>query len=223
MLELAVLGTLAFWVFIAINIAMLALIEFEKPGWATVTIGLWIAAMWYFDVFNVWVYAKTNPWGIVIYIAAYLIIGVLWGLFKWWRFVAKRFEIYLRLKKEFLISKKLPADRVRLEAPMPEDLREEWTKSITNNPYDNRGYYLRHKLDEVPDYTKHKDLITSWGAFWPWSMLWTVINDPVRRFFSWAYENLGKAYDRIAQNTYGKALSDVVELAEEESPKGRRR
>jgi len=59
----------------------------------------------------------------------------------------------------------------------------------------------------VPHITKplasdYKSRIIGWMTFWPWSMVWFVINDPVRRAFKAIYEILQEAYQGISDRAF---------------------
>lgn len=45
---------------------------------------------------------------------------------------------------------------------------------------------------------RQKDRILVWAMFWPWSMLWTVVNDPVKEFFEWLITEFQGVYQRIS-------------------------
>ena len=48
----------------------------------------------------------------------------------------------------------------------------------------------------------HKSRIIGWIALWPASMLWTIINDPVRRAAEEIYTRLGGTYQRISNRVF---------------------
>lgn len=51
---------------------------------------------------------------------------------------------------------------------------------------------------------EHKGRITAWMMFWPMSAVWTVINDPIRRSFAWAYNQVSGTFQRISDNAFGQ-------------------
>tara|TARA_B110000503_G_C7099463_1_gene393126 strand:- start:221 stop:751 length:531 start_codon:yes stop_codon:yes gene_type:complete len=48
----------------------------------------------------------------------------------------------------------------------------------------------------------HKSRIIGWIALWPASMLWTMINDPVRRAAEEIYARLGGTYQHISNRVF---------------------
>ncbi len=38
--------------------------------------------------------------------------------------------------------------------------------------------------------------------YWQWSLVWTIIDDPVKRLFELIYRELRAVYQKIADNAY---------------------
>lgn len=53
-----------------------------------------------------------------------------------------------------------------------------------------------------PNPGDHKSRIIGWIALWPASMLWTLINDPVRRVAEDIYAGLGGTYQHISNRVF---------------------
>lgn len=53
-----------------------------------------------------------------------------------------------------------------------------------------------------PNPGDHKSRIIGWIALWPASMLWTIINDPVRRAAEEIYARLGGTYQHISNRVF---------------------
>ena len=53
-----------------------------------------------------------------------------------------------------------------------------------------------------PNPGDYKSRIVGWIALWPASMLWTVINDPVRRAAEEIYARLGGTYQKISNRVF---------------------
>src|SRR5205823_5639912 len=47
------------------------------------------------------------------------------------------------------------------------------------------------------DPTNYKSDIIAWITFWPFSLVWTLLNDPVRRLCRRIYDELQGVYQRI--------------------------
>lgn len=88
------------------------------------------------------------------------------------------------------------------ETPVPAELRQAWQEHI------NRGHYTNERLSlkiVPPRPNDHKATILTWMTFWPASLTWTVLNDPVRAAFRHIYANMSKTL----QNISNRAFSDI--------------
>jgi len=55
---------------------------------------------------------------------------------------------------------------------------------------------------EKPIAADSKSRITGWMTLWPWSLVWFIINDPVRRAFNAIYEKFSGAYQKISDKAF---------------------
>jgi len=79
----------------------------------------------------------------------------------------------------------------------------------------------------VPDYKKritkplvrnHKGRVISWMSYWPWSLFWTILNDPIRRLMRRIYYRIKGILQGISDRAFkdiDAELSDPVEKKEE--------
>lgn len=68
---------------------------------------------------------------------------------------------------------------------------------------------FRYKGDyqKIPPQTSdNKSRIVLWMTYWPVSMTWTLINDPIRKIFNWIYEVTAKSF----QSDSDKVFADIV-------------
>lgn len=63
-----------------------------------------------------------------------------------------------------------------------------------------------------PQASEHKERIITWMLYWPFSMFWTIINDPLRRAFEWIYRRIGK----FMQGVSDRIFKDVFDASEED-------
>lgn len=82
--------------------------------------------------------------------------------------------------------------------------------------------FNRYTIDIVPpQVSEHKNLIIGWMIYWPFSALWTLINDPVKRAFTWIYyrisNRLQQISDRLFQSVYNQA--EKIKREQEEKAK----
>ena len=51
-------------------------------------------------------------------------------------------------------------------------------------------------------FTENKGRIISWMSYWPLSLVWTFIDQPVKRLFTYIYNRTGKIYQQIYLSVY---------------------
>ncbi len=102
-------------------------------------------------------------------VGLYLLIGIAWSAFKWWKHVRS-------MAVDF--KKKIERERASKGA------------KFTDSDY---GYELGYFKDRI-DAGDHKSEICAWIAYWPWAMVWNLTGD----LFSNVYEFVSGLYDRIS-------------------------
>jgi hypothetical protein len=65
-----------------------------------------------------------------------------------------------------------------------------------------------------PQVREHKSDIMLWMTYWPFSCVWTLINDPIRKIFRTIYANIAKSLQSISDRMFKGAIADL-ELAKE--------
>jgi len=122
------------------------------------------------------------------------VVGSGWAVVKWWFFVKDLFRDYKRKKSGFLRKKNLDPD-----GEIPDEYKGEWGEETT-------GWGA---IEVPPKVGSHKGRIMLWMCWWPWSMVWTIINDPVRRMFSRIYDLLEGLFQKIADRAFAAAMADT--------------
>jgi hypothetical protein len=54
----------------------------------------------------------------------------------------------------------------------------------------------------IPQVGDYKSKITTWMTFWPLSLLWTMIDDPIRAIFLHIYHGISNKLQAIANNAF---------------------
>ncbi len=196
------LGTIGFWILVGIvSLLLIAAVEYEKPGWATFSLIVAFTLLWLLGDVNIVALALSNPLLAVGVVAGYFVIGALWSVGKWWFFVRKCREKYDDFRKEFLVRKNFS-----VSGPIPDSLKKDWTE------YCSSGYGRIYSCLK-PEVGKNKARILTWMVYWPWSMFWTLLNDPVKYMFKWIYQQLRAVYQRIADSAFKSTENDFVSLS----------
>lgn len=161
MLETIIIITLMIlaWAFISLCV------ETNSPmlGMSVMVLAI-VAAIFWFSI-PLLTILRDNWSTLLLGVIGYLCIGVLWSVFRWYRFVGKLAQQYNDARNQILSGKDAPSDDLGKEK-----LRME-IRSRT-------GIFFPIK---VKDY---QSKLYTWLSFWPFSMSWTLINDPVTWLFN---------------------------------------
>ena len=91
------------------------------------------------------------------------------------------------------------------ETPVPPELRAAWQAVVQQGYYHNGRATINIIPPRPNDY---KSTILMWLTFWPASLFWTLLNDPVRAAFRHIYASLV----RTLQDISNRAYSDVASM-----------
>ena len=126
---------------------------------------------------------------VVIFVASYIAAGATCSLIKWYLFLLERRDKYRETHNRFLAAAHIKGDS------MPPEMKNRWDA------------YVRSKNIDRPRAADHKGIIISWMVYWPWSILWMVV-DVIRRVFNSIYSRISKLFDMIAHRVYS-SLNDT--------------
>jgi len=187
---LIILGLVAF-------IGMAILLENELEGWATTLFSLATAlVLWHFksDIFG---FVVSSPYQTIGFILSYITIGIIWSFIKWRSYVKNVFDKLKRIKDKFIAEYK----------EITESNKSMFISRVSDGNFrDSNGYkisiYSNDTLETIvekiaPQAVYKKSIITSWIAYWPISLLATLLNDPFRKFFEGIYDAISGYYEKI--------------------------
>lgn len=197
-----IIGSPFFFILVSVVfLLILAAIEYEKPGLASLSL---LATFWclgYWGDFNVISAARLYPVQAVFALVGYFLIGVLWTVGKWWFFVTGRRAKYDELKAQYIEEKlNLPRDSHRI----PDDKKADLQTFIQR-----KGSYYGGDITVRPKAREHKSRIMTWLTYWPWSMFWTLLSDPVKRIWKWSYDRLQTIFESISSRAYRGTEEDM--------------
>ena len=185
---LIIFGTIWFWTLLSV-VAILIIwfledaINYEKTyrdtgggTKVTMTILAFLTLYFFFGSKEQFVqalyYIKGNPGTIILSIASYVVIGVIWSIVRWY-FYLQGFKIHY----------------IRKNGP-------------TKNGISFRG---------IPKGADNKNRILTWMSYWPFSMFWTIINEPFRKVFRYIYSKIEGIYDKMAKSVFSDSISNEEE------------
>lgn len=187
--------------FAAMVFLVIFALEFENDAGIIFTLLLWGVGAWYLGghetptLLTAWHWLDANFLRILAYLGSYLVIGAVWSLVKWYFYVHNVADAYEHMRESY-------QNRYAQYAAETE------TRKQAVRPY------LTWLSDEVygsqfpPNPRKNKHRITQWFVYWPWSALWTLTNDPVRRIAKFVYTHLSGTMTAISQHVFGSRFEE---------------
>ena len=137
-----------------------------------------------------------NPVKTLIVIGSYFLIGFIWSIIKWWILVNRDALTYKRKRLAFLEDcKKVKRSDVflggvlSLDTEVPEPLRGEWRRSL------DFGF-------EIPRVHKNKNKISMWIIYWPTSLIWSLLNDFIKKAIDIMILKLRFIYDGMTKSAF---------------------
>lgn len=200
-------GSLWFWLTAGLFFALILVFsETEKHIAATVSVAAFVwGVIWYND-FS-WNVGLT--FGLVV---AYMVTGAGYSFIKWFSHINKRSEEYGELKVRFgKRFKHSPAEPITEKTNMLEALSVveygNFREFLSSEGF--VGLYSDKSI--IPSWRDNKAKLFAWVMYWPTSMFWTFLNDPLVRFGKWVVRRLGNWYDKMANRIFAKVGVDINE------------
>lgn len=184
MLELLVFGTIGWWVLTFVFI-MSCIFCVEKVfwGWSTVCLVTYILFLQYIGKIDIFGFILNEPLTILGNILIYFIIGVVWSFVKWWLYIR-------RIVDKILLGKEL-FERNSVEKD-PQRKSKDWN-------YQCRLHNLKKPILE-----ENKSRISMWIAYWPLSIITSLLEDFVKRIAREIVEALRKLYQSMVDKAFKK-------------------
>jgi hypothetical protein len=156
---------------------------------------------------NIYGYVINHPWTVVLGALGYFAAGTSWAIAKWWFYVHEQRACYDELRAAFLRVHGFEPD-----CQMPVSLQLLWQRCLVNARKERR------RLDVQPLAAGHKARILWWMSYWPWSALYTLLKDPVRKAFLSIYHHLADYLQEISDKTFRGVEAD---FPKEDKPQAR--
>ncbi len=200
------LGTIGFGILLAVaTIVLIVCVEYERPTFATLTVVAAFLLLGWLGDFNLIAAVRANPLAAVAAVAAYFALGAVWAMVKWWFFLKNARDAYDEAKRQFLRNNGVASGTTRI----PDHLLEKWRQEMWS------GHRSAADLSDedggkvgAPKVSRHKGRIMIWMAYWPWSFVWTMVNDPVKRAFKAIYRALKSAFQKISDGVFNQVDDD---------------
>jgi len=199
LVSLFLFGTVWFWLLLGAAALFIGIcVNRESFGKATLCLLGFFGALTLFGDFNVIHWLAHNGTTFLIGLGVYLAVGVLWSFAKWFFFVRRLRDEYLDRRRAFLDQNGVSGDVI------PDGLKARWTQEI------NQSWQQRRQTTYPPRARDYKGKITAWMTYWPWSLVVTMIDDPIRKLFSALFRMVQGAFQGISDNAFKGVQSDFV-------------
>lgn len=183
LIALSTSSIFALYVLIPVYIIFLMIMVegMHKPGFATTTLISLLIGLQLFSDVRPFTYAVHHPLAIISYFIAYIALGFVYVWFKWASFVS------MAVRRITALVTKDPND----------------PKEFSNAISAARCLGYKSIPFQVSD---HKGKIITWMAYWPVSLTWTVLNDPLRRLFEYLYTVISHSLQMISNRAFAQII-----------------
>lgn len=203
--DLIILGSFWFWILLAALLVEVTILCEQNHGLAAfVSIAAFTMLLQLFGNFDILGYIWQNPLYIFGYAILYYLIGISYSIFKWKLFCNNKRDKYNAIKNKFLKSNNISGTAI------PQHLIKEWNwelhcevNSDDLNEYKN-GIQFHNYIEQC----------ITWALYWPCSLLWTLLDDPLRKLFTYTINQIKNIYDSIAART----MTDIKQDFQENNP-----
>ncbi len=180
-------GTLWGWIiFAAALVLIIACVDNDRGFPAFFTLLFATVFLFSLHLKHAVMYITTHPVNTLIGIGLYFVAGTVWGVTKWFLYVTKKLEEYKEKRAEFL--------------------RKNSATEVTPDLVRKFKDYMYLYDDKSPQVHSHKSDILMWMTYWPFSSVWTLLNDPLRRAFRAIYRSISS----MLQSMSDRLFKDVV-------------
>ena len=200
LLDLFIIGSIWFWLLSGVwFIALVIFLDCEKGTQATLTMIAFFAALVLLGDFNPLPWMKLHALESIALVVGYFAAGAAWSFVKWYFYVLRIKDRVQEAKTKFLERSKITDGKI------PDSHKARW-KEILNSEFG----YRRRSLP--PKATENKSRILMWMSYWPFSAVWTLINDPVKRAFEYLYARLSGLMQKISDHIFKDLKADLQDL-----------
>lgn len=194
-----IVGGFWFW-FLAVSffIVVTAFTEYAYGFLALLAITIFALIIQLFSDINILGYIWNNPYYIISYLLAYLLIGIIYSFGRWRLYCDDRREEYDEIKKQFFKYYNLNYVDIS-KTPVPPEMVESWYGFLKGRV----NYNIINEYKEGINFNDYIDtFIIWWILYWPFSLFWTIINHPLRKLIKYSINKLHAAYNFIARQSF---------------------
>ena len=205
-----VFGSTLFWLaLIVLSVIICICDDQDSPFFGTLTV---LATLILFKISGL--FSLSNPILVLLAFLAFVVCGVVWSVFKWGFFLSNKKDHLNEIKLKYIkeVNGNTEDDNDKIE----ENTSVKLSKRMANGLHDElsmAGYFRNFNANRrsvIPTAVKNKRRIMGWVMYWPWSVVWTIINDPVRKFFKMLWRKLSGQYQKMADTVFKDVVDDTA-------------
>lgn len=190
-----------FWGLLITEMLILTiLVELESPMLSALSLLIFINLLWWFAEIKVWQWVKENPATLFKYFCYYIVLGIAWSFCKYY-FTLKIIQKSIKKYKKQWNTINLPKN--------PSSTENNFTKT-TNRRYETfKEFYILKDIQYNNNilFSKTNNRFMFWAMFWPTSCIWTLLNDPIKRFFNYLIYDL---FIGVYQKMHKTMIEDLL-------------
>jgi hypothetical protein len=171
------------------------LTEVEHFGFATLTLIATLVGVQLLHLADVLQFVMHHTVETLLYTVGYLVVGVAWSFIKWFSFLMRFRDKYRECRDTFLKDNNLKPGE-----PLADNMSLALTQYLSRQDY--YGEFRGNLLTAKPRAAKNKSRIVSWMYLWPFSVIGTLLNDPVKRLFKFLFNSLKELYQKMADRVF---------------------
>lgn len=212
MLEALLAGGILFWgIVVVFTLLLFVFIEYNQGAFATLSIIVVFCMLQWWARIDIIGAVRAEPLLAIAGVLGYLVAGTVWAVVKWWFYTKAERRKYDEFKAEWINGtcmtgmgkENVPySTMVNPDGSWSDEMKRRFNEDL-------KSTYGDEKIDVRPQVAKHKQEIYLWLCYFPWSMIWTIINDPIRRAFHWIYGEIRQALQKISDNAWADTATDL--------------
>lgn len=179
-------------------IFLLISVASERPYMGFLSLLLTCGFLDYFYQAGIYSSIIHNPGLFAGLVAGYVLVGVLWSFPKWWFYVHSIKDAYVKSLAAYKKTNRIPENQ-KLDSQQIHEF-------YYSRSFEADGFFepRRKYWGEIMPLqaSKNKNKILVWMMYWPLSVLWTLINDPVRKAFMFVFEHVKGVYQLITAKAF---------------------
>lgn len=193
---LGLLATFWFWLIVIEIVILFTCVARETTGWATLSIIAFGCLLYWAGGVDFITYFREHPGWLYYGIPGYFLIGFGWSLFRWVTFLLDRRTKVREQKERFCESKGFNKHIALTQKAVDSKLLDQETLN------DWKGSVWPRDLLSKPKARNYKYKIVGWLAYWPFSLVWYVVDDLVRKIANTIYNLVQGLYQSISNKIF---------------------